>query len=84
MANGPSILIGDEPTGNLDSETAEAVFDLLVQLHNEGTTVIYVTHDQQLAARASRRIAVRDGRVVADAALLPAVSSVESVESAAQ
>jgi putative ABC transport system ATP-binding protein len=68
----PAILIGDEPTGNLDSETAGEVFDLLSQLHAEGTTVIYVTHDNELAARASRQVTVRDGRIVSDTSLPPA------------
>jgi len=66
MACEPPILLGDEPTGNLDSQTAGQMFGLLSSLHDTGTTVVYVTHDQALAAMASRVVAVRDGLIVAD------------------
>ena len=62
----PKILLGDEPTGNLDTDTAREMFDLLSGLHDTGTTVIYVTHDPGLAALASRVITVRDGMIVGD------------------
>lgn len=64
MACRPQILIGDEPTGNLDSETAREMFGLLADLNAAGTTVIYVTHDPGLAALAPRLVTVRDGRIV--------------------
>jgi len=66
MACGPRILIGDEPTGNLDSETAGQMFGLLTDLNAAGTTVIFVTHDQGLAALAQRVVTVRDGYIVSD------------------
>ena len=66
LACEPKILLGDEPTGNLDSESAREMFELLIGLHDTGTTVIYVTHDRALAALASRVIQVRDGLIVAD------------------
>lgn len=66
MACRPRILIGDEPTGNLDSETAREMFRLLAGLNAAGTTVIFVTHDQGLAALASRLVTVHDGRIVSD------------------
>jgi putative ABC transport system ATP-binding protein len=66
MACEPPILLGDEPTGNLDTELAQDVFKLLNGLHDDGTTVVYVTHDQTLAALASRIVAVRDGLIVDD------------------
>ena len=66
MAGQPRILIGDEPTGNLDSETGAAMLDLLAGLNAAGTTVLYVTHDLSLANRARRVITIKDGRVVAD------------------
>jgi len=66
MACGPPILLGDEPTGNLDSQTAGQMFGLLSDLHDTGTTVVYVTHDQALAAMASRVVTVRDGLIVGD------------------
>jgi putative ABC transport system ATP-binding protein len=60
----PQLLIGDEPTGNLDTETARQMFELLSELNRAGTTIIYVTHDPELARRAPRRVEIRDGRVV--------------------
>ncbi len=71
MACRPRILIGDEPTGNLDTETARSMFALLRALNEASTTVIYVTHDLGLAALARRLVTVRDGRIVADAAANP-------------
>jgi putative ABC transport system ATP-binding protein len=67
FANEPSILLADEPTGNLDSRNGRHVFDLMVELNRRhGTTLVLVTHDHELAARADRRISLRDGQVVAD------------------
>src|SRR5258708_8944761 len=65
LANDPPVLVADEPTGNLDSKTAHQVFDTLAGLTERGKTVIYVTHDRELAARASARIELLDGRIVA-------------------
>jgi putative ABC transport system ATP-binding protein len=64
LANDPPVLVAGEPTGNLDSHTARQVFDTLAGLTQQGKTVIYVTHDRELAARASSRIELLDGRVV--------------------
>lgn len=61
----PVLLVGDEPTGNLDSETASHMFDLLARLNDEGMTVLYVTHDRELAARAPRTVSIRDGLIEA-------------------
>jgi putative ABC transport system ATP-binding protein len=63
LAADPPLLIGDEPTGNLDTRTAAEMFDLLQQLNAEGSTVLYVTHDRELAAKAHRTITIRDGVV---------------------
>jgi len=61
----PPILLADEPTGNLDSENGRVVLDLLLALNRqEGTTLVLVTHDQELAANSDRRILLRDGRIV--------------------
>lgn len=62
----PRIVWADEPTGNLDTRSADQVLDLLRELHDDGTTLILVTHDVGLAERADRRIEFRDGRVVAE------------------
>jgi len=69
LAGRPAIVWADEPTGNLDSETADQVMGLLRDLHKEGLTVILVTHDSDIGASAERRIVVRDGRIVTDEVL---------------
>jgi putative ABC transport system ATP-binding protein len=63
LANDPKIIIGDEPTGNLDSKTEERIFELFKRLNQEGKTIIYVTHSKDLAAKARRRITIKDGRI---------------------
>lgn len=62
----PTTLLADEPTGNLDHRIGAEVMALLEELHQAGTTLILVTHDRELGARAHRRIAMRDGEIVAD------------------
>ncbi|MGH7668510.1 MAG: ABC transporter ATP-binding protein [Gemmatimonadaceae bacterium] len=70
FSNDPSILFADEPTGNLDSETGQHIVDLLEQLNREsGATIVLVTHDAALAARAGRIIRLSDGEVVEDTAM---------------
>ena len=64
----PTALLADEPTGNLDHRIGAEVMALLEGLHETGTTLIVVTHDRELGARARRRIAMRDGQIVADEA----------------
>jgi putative ABC transport system ATP-binding protein len=64
LASDPKLIIGDEPTGNLDTQTAAEMFELLHRLNDEGKTVLYVTHDLGLAARAGRMVTIRDGLVV--------------------
>jgi len=64
LAGEPRFLLADEPTGNLDTEMAMSVMDLLADIHGRGTTIIMVTHEPALATRADRRIQVRDGRLV--------------------
>ncbi len=64
LANDPPILVADEPTGNLDSRTANAVFELFEQLVEQGKTILMVTHDNDLANRVTRAITVADGQIV--------------------
>jgi putative ABC transport system ATP-binding protein len=64
LAGKPSILLADEPTGNLDSRNGEAVMELLQQLHREGATICMVTHDERFARHAERTIHLFDGKVV--------------------
>jgi putative ABC transport system ATP-binding protein len=66
LAGKPSILLADEPTGNLDSKNGEAVMDLLRGLHREGATICMVTHDPRFAQHAQRTIHLFDGRIVED------------------
>ncbi len=65
LAADPQLIVGDEPTGNLDSVTAAEMFELFKRLNGEGKTVLYVTHDLELAKRANRIVSIRDGAVVA-------------------
>jgi putative ABC transport system ATP-binding protein len=64
VGGSPSILLADEPTGNLDSKNGEAVMSLLLELHKEGATICMVTHDPRYARHAERSIHLFDGRVV--------------------
>jgi putative ABC transport system ATP-binding protein len=69
LASRPSVVWADEPTGNLDEASAEAVMDLITELNAEGVTVMLVTHSDEVSMRARRRIVVRDGRIVTDQVL---------------
>ncbi|KRD30331.1 ABC transporter ATP-binding protein [Lysobacter sp. Root916] len=66
VAGRPSLILADEPTGNLDSKNAEAVIELLDGLHQDGATICMVTHNPETAARCPRQIELFDGRIVAD------------------
>jgi len=66
LVNGPSILLADEPTGNLDSKTGEEILALMDDLHRRGNTIILVTHEDELAQHASRVVRLRDGKIVSD------------------
>jgi putative ABC transport system ATP-binding protein len=66
LVNSPSILLADEPTGNLDSQTGEEIMALFRRLHDQGNTIILVTHERDIAAHAHRIIHLRDGRVESD------------------
>jgi putative ABC transport system ATP-binding protein len=66
LVNSPSILLADEPTGNLDSRTSEEILALFEQLYAEGQTIILVTHEHDIAAHARRQVHLKDGVVESD------------------
>ena len=63
LVNEPEILLADEPTGNLDSENSEKIFEILRSLRNNGLTIVMITHNPELAARADRTVHIKDGLV---------------------
>jgi putative ABC transport system ATP-binding protein len=71
----PAIVFADEPTGNLDSRSGEGIIGLLRALNADGATILVITHDERIAASLPRRVTLRDGRVEADTATIPAVTS---------
>ena len=78
LAGSPSILLADEPTGNLDSRNGEAVMELLQKLHREGSTICMVTHDPRFAKHAEREVHLFDGKVVSEDELRKLTAEVEA------
>ena len=68
LVNNPSIILADEPTGNLDQATGKIVIDTFLQLNNQGRTIILITHDLNVASNASRIIHIQDGKLISDQA----------------
>jgi putative ABC transport system ATP-binding protein len=66
IANSPRLVLGDEPTGNLDSRTSDEIVELFSSLHREGRSVVIVTHEREIARRAKREVILRDGRIEED------------------
>ena len=71
LANDPHIILADEPTGNLDTKSGNDVLNLFARLHDKGTTLIFVTHDENLASHADRIIRLLDGTVHRDYSIKP-------------
>ena len=80
LAGDPRLLLADEPTGNLDTAMAHQVLDLLEQIHADGTTIVMVTHDPDLANRAERNIHLIDGRVAAEELVFTPRESIASMQ----
>jgi putative ABC transport system ATP-binding protein len=78
LMTSPSVVVADEPTGNLDSTAGQQVLDLLSELVNEGTTLVMVTHSPDAAARAHRIVQLRDGRIDGDRATVPGAPAAQS------
>jgi putative ABC transport system ATP-binding protein len=76
----PTLVLADEPTGNLDSHTSDAILELLVELGADGVTIAIITHDPEVADAAPRTIEIRDGTVVADQTTFPALAAGASHE----
>jgi putative ABC transport system ATP-binding protein len=76
LANDPPVVVADEPTGSLDTVTAETIFEIFEKLIEEGRTIVMVTHDNNLAPRFTRRLQIADGQIETDSDLHPAESRV--------
>ena len=66
MVNTPSIILADEPTGNLDSKTSEEIMTLFEEIHQNGNTIIVVTHEEDIAMHAHRIVRIKDGKIESD------------------
>lgn len=84
IAGSPSVIMADEPTGNLDSINAEAAMDLLDKLHEDGATICMVTHDPSSALRATRRISMLDGSIITDEVNTPKKAVASHAENEAE
>ena len=66
LATKPSLILADEPTGNLDSRTGREILSLFEEIHEAGNTIVLITHDADVAARAQRQVKIQDGRIVGE------------------
>ena len=80
IAQAPPVILADEPTGNLDSHSTWEIMDILEALHGDGRTVIVITHNNEIAARAKRIIQIKDGRIESDSSARPLEENKQSVE----
>ena len=80
MINRPSLLLADEPTGNLDSQSGREIMELFVELNEAGTTILLITHDQGIAEYTRRILMIVDGLLVSDSAGINAPNTGEELE----
>ena len=66
LATRPSLILADEPTGNLDSRSSRDIMNLIHELHEQGNTIILITHDEGIARQAERQVRIMDGKIVSD------------------
>jgi len=78
LVNNPSIILADEPTGNLDTKTGDEIMNIFQELHEQGNTIILVTHEEYIAEHAKRIVRLRDGRIEADERMAGAVETAEA------
>ena len=78
IAQAPPVILADEPTGNLDSNSTKEIMDILKGLHKEGRTVILITHDNEIAAQAKRVIKIKDGKVESDSGQIDQVEELQT------
>ena len=78
IAQAPPVILADEPTGNLDSNSTKEIMDILKGLHKEGRTVILITHDNEIAAQAKRVIKIKDGKVESDSGQIVSVEELQT------
>ena len=78
IAQAPPVILADEPTGNLDSNSTKEIMDILKGLHKEGRTVILITHDNEIAAQAKRVIKIRDGKIESDSGQIDPVEELRT------
>ena len=64
IVNRPKLILADEPTGSLDSATAQSILDMLKDIHSQGTTILIVTHDRDIACQCDRTLYIEDGRII--------------------
>ncbi len=70
LVNDPALVLADEPTGALDTETSQEIMDLLTELNHNGITIVIITHDREVAAQTRRKIRLKDGEVIADSSVV--------------